>query len=47
MGGFIIDHTENIPEEKEKIIIEEFEITILKMIGAKIEEVKLKIIDDN
>ena len=47
LGGFIIDHTENIPEEKEKIIIEEFEITILKMIGAKIEEVKLKIIDDN
>jgi putative hemolysin len=47
LGGFIIDHNENIPEEKEKIIIEEFEITILKMIGAKIEEVKLKIIDDN
>lgn len=47
LGGFIIDHTENIPEEKEKIIIEEFEMTILKMSGAKIEEVKLKIVDSN
>jgi len=47
LGGFIINHTENIPEEKEKIIIEDFEMTILKMSGAKIEKVKLKIIEAN
>jgi len=47
LGGFIINHTENIPEEKEKIIIDDFEMTILKMTRAKIEKVKLKIIGAN
>jgi CBS domain containing-hemolysin-like protein len=42
LGGFIIEHTENIPEEKELIDIGEFEIKILKMSGAKIDEVSLK-----
>ena len=43
LGGFIIEHTENIPEEKELIDLESFEIKILKMSGAKIDEVSLKI----
>jgi CBS domain containing-hemolysin-like protein len=43
LGGFIIEHTENIPEEKELIDLETFEIKILKMSGAKIDEVSLKI----
>jgi CBS domain containing-hemolysin-like protein len=43
LGGFIIEHTENIPEEKEVIDIESFEIKILKMSGAKIDEVSFKI----
>lgn len=47
LGGFIIDHTENIPMEGEVIEIEGFEIEILKMSGAKIEEVNLKISDDD
>ena len=42
LGGFIIEHTENIPEEKELIDIQGFEVEILKMSGAKIEEVQLK-----
>ncbi len=42
LGGFIIEHTENIPEEKEHIEIEGFEIKILKMSGAKIDEVSVK-----
>lgn len=42
LGGFIIDHTENIPKENEKVITDGFELTILKMSGAKIEEVNLK-----
>ena len=42
LGGFIIEHTENIPEEKEVIDIEGFEVEILKMSGAKIEEVSFK-----
>ena len=43
LGGFIIEHTENIPEEKEVLEIDNFEITILKISGAKIDEVSLKI----
>ncbi|MBU3009942.1 hemolysin family protein [Polaribacter vadi] len=43
LGGFIIEHTENIPEEKELIDIEGFEIKILKMSGAKINEVSIKL----
>ncbi|MGK0412141.1 MAG: putative hemolysin [Polaribacter sp.] len=43
LGGFIIEHTENIPEEKEVIDIENFEIKILKISGAKIDEVSFKI----
>lgn len=44
LGGFIIEHTENIPEQDEKIIIDDFEFTIFKMKGARIEEVFLKIL---
>jgi putative hemolysin len=45
LGGFIIEHFENIPEEKETIEIDNFEFKILKMSGAKIDEVSLKIIN--
>jgi CBS domain containing-hemolysin-like protein len=45
LGGFIIEHIENIPEEKERIEIDNFEFKILKMSGAKIDEVSLKIIN--
>ena len=42
LGGFIIEHTENIPEEEEQIEIEGFKVQILKMSGAKINEVSMK-----
>jgi CBS domain containing-hemolysin-like protein len=45
LGGFIIEHTENIPSENDKILIKGFEITVLKMSGAKIEEVYLRILE--
>ena len=45
LGGFIIEHTENIPEENELIDIEGFEFEILEMSGAKINEVSLKILN--
>ncbi|WP_299057041.1 hemolysin family protein [uncultured Polaribacter sp.] len=45
LGGFIIEHTESIPKEKEVIDIEGFEIKILKMSSTKIEEVSIKNID--
>jgi len=43
LGGFIIEHTENIPEKEDVVEIVGFEITILKMSSARIEEVRLKI----
>jgi putative hemolysin len=45
LGGFIIEHTENIPEENEVLNIEGFKIRILNTSGAKIDVVCLKIID--
>ena len=45
LGGYIIEHTENIPSEKEVIGVEDFEFRILKMSGAKIDEVSLKILN--
>ena len=47
LGGFIIEYTESIPKENELVDIEGFEIKILKMSSAKIEEVSLKIIHEN
>jgi CBS domain containing-hemolysin-like protein len=43
LGGFIIEHTENIPDQEEVVLIEGYEIKILKINGAKIEEVALEI----
>lgn len=43
LGGFIVNHTEEIPEEGEVIKIEEFEIKILETSNTKIELVELKI----
>jgi CBS domain containing-hemolysin-like protein len=45
LGGFIIEHTENIPEENEVVDLEGFEIKILNTSGAKIDIVCLKVID--
>jgi CBS domain containing-hemolysin-like protein len=45
LGGFIIKHTENIPEENEVLDIAGFEIRILNTSGAKIDVVCLKVID--
>ncbi|MCG1035969.1 hemolysin family protein [Polaribacter sargassicola] len=46
LGGFIIDYTENIPEKGEVLEVEGFQIKILKMSSAKIEEVHLKIVTE-
>jgi putative hemolysin len=45
LGGFIIEHTESIPEENEVVDIEGFEIRILNTSGAKIDVVCLKVLD--
>lgn len=45
LGGFIISHTENIPNKNEVLFIEKYKIKILKVASSKIEEVRLKIIE--
>jgi CBS domain containing-hemolysin-like protein len=47
LGGFIIEHLESIPNEGEIVSIEDFEIKILEMSSAKIEDVNLKTIDED
>ena len=41
LGGFIINHTEDIPEENEELEIQNFKIKILKTSGSKIDEINL------
>jgi CBS domain containing-hemolysin-like protein len=45
LAGFIINHYESIPKLNERIIIEQFEIKILKASSTKIELIHLKIND--
>ena len=47
LGGFIIDHTESIPKENEIVSIENFEIKIIKVSSSKIEEVSMKIVEED
>jgi CBS domain containing-hemolysin-like protein len=46
LGGFIIDHTENIPKQDEELEILNYQIKILKVSSAKIDEVYLKVLED-
>lgn len=43
LSGFIVNHTEEIPQQGEVINIEDFEIKILETSNTKIELVELKI----
>ena len=44
LSGFIIQHNEGIPKQKEQIIIGNYEFDILNMSDTRIETVKLKIL---
>jgi putative hemolysin len=44
LSGYIIDHHETIPQQKERIIIDDFEFDILSVSDTRIEMVKLKIL---
>jgi len=46
LGGFIVNHTKEIPQNEEKIRIENFEITIHSASNKKIELVKLSILEE-
>jgi CBS domain containing-hemolysin-like protein len=44
LGGFILEHTESIPEKESIVKIRNFEIQVTKVTGSKIEEVVLKVV---
>ncbi len=44
LSGFIIQHNEDIPKEKEQIIIGNYEFSIMSMSDTRIETVKLKVL---
>ena len=46
LGGFIISHYEDIPDAGETLIIEHFKITVLKKDAARLDEVRLSVIED-
>lgn len=46
LGGFIVDHTKDIPQNGEKIAVENFEITIHSASNKKIELVKLSLSEE-
>ncbi len=46
LGGFIVNNTKEIPQNKEKIKIDNFEITIHSASNKKIELVRLTILDE-
>jgi CBS domain containing-hemolysin-like protein len=45
LGGFIINHTENIPDQDEVLKIFNFKVKILKVSSSKIEEVNFKVLE--
>jgi CBS domain containing-hemolysin-like protein len=47
LGGFIINHTENIPEQDEQLEILNYQIKILKVSSSKIDEIYLKVLENN
>jgi len=44
LSGYIINHYETIPEQKERIIIDDYEFDILSVSDTRIEMVKLKVL---
>jgi putative hemolysin len=44
LSGYIVQHNEDIPKEKEQIIIGNYEFSIMSMSDTKIETVKLKLL---
>ncbi len=47
LGGFITNSTEEIPQQMEEVVIENFHITILEVSTTKIELVELKVRDQD
>jgi putative hemolysin len=46
LGGFIFHHHENIPEPNQEVIIPPFTIIVQKVMNNRIEQVRLKVVDE-
>ena len=46
LGGLIVNHTEEIPEQNEIVIIETYQFTIVEVSNTKIDLVELKILEE-
>ena len=46
LGGFIIDHTESIPEKDAVLYILNYKITIINVSSSKIDEIHLKVLNN-
>ena len=46
LGGFIINHTENIPEQDEELKILNYQIKILRVSSVKIDDIYLKVLEN-
>lgn len=46
LGGFIIDHTESIPEKDAVLYILNYKITIISVSSSKIDEIHLKVLNN-
>ena len=44
LSGYIINHHETIPQQKERIIIDDYEFDILNVSETRIETVKMKVL---
>ena len=44
LGGFIINHTESIPEQDEEIQVDNFKIKIIKVGSTKIDSIHLEVL---
>ena len=47
LGGLIVNHTEEIPEKNEVVIIDTFQFTILEVSNTKIDTVELKLLKED
>jgi CBS domain containing-hemolysin-like protein len=47
LGGLIVNHTEQIPEQNEIVIIDNFQFTILEVSNTKIDLVELKLLEES
>lgn len=47
LGGLIVNHTEEIPEQNEILIVDTFQFTILEVSNTKIDLVELKVLEED